>query len=188
MSFETGILRPPGRSAPGCRSSSCSRSGSPHAELCTPEGLARIDEYADGIGPHKSLVLPRDPSGAIGEPSSLVRDAHRLWLTVHVWTVRLENRFLPTNLRAVDGPKPPATWPARSARCSTPASTASSPTTPSSRSRPPASSTSDASGLSTSLSVSFSRSFAAASMSASKRASRSRATSSGSAHSGSGAT
>jgi glycerophosphoryl diester phosphodiesterase len=73
--------------------------GDSHAELCTPAGLARIDEYADGIGPHKNLVLPRDESGAIGEPSSLVRDAHRLWLTVHVWTVRAENRFLPSNLR-----------------------------------------------------------------------------------------
>jgi len=78
--------------------------GASHAELCTPEGLSRIDAYADGIGPHKSLVLPRDESGAIGEPSSLVRDAHRLWLTVHVWTVRAENRFLPSNLRRSGDP------------------------------------------------------------------------------------
>ena len=53
----------------------------------------------DGIGPHTSLVLPRDGGGAIGEPSTLVRDAHRRGLTVHVWTVRGENRFLPSNLR-----------------------------------------------------------------------------------------
>src|SRR3546814_481698 len=58
-----------------------------YGDLCTPEGLSWIDEYADGVGAHKSLVLPRDPSGAIGAPSSLVRDAHRLWLTVHVWTL-----------------------------------------------------------------------------------------------------
>ena len=64
-----------------------------------PEALDRIDEYADGIGPHTSMVLPRDRTGAIGEPSTLVRDAHRRGLTVHVWTVRAENRFLPTNLR-----------------------------------------------------------------------------------------
>ena len=61
--------------------------------------MDEIDEYADGIGPHASLVLPRDPDGAIGAPSTLVRDAHRRGLTVHVWTVRAENRFLPTNLR-----------------------------------------------------------------------------------------
>jgi glycerophosphoryl diester phosphodiesterase len=65
----------------------------------TPEDLDRIDDYADGIGPHTSLVLPRDGGGAIGEPSTLVRDAHRRGLTVHVWTVRGENRFLPSNLR-----------------------------------------------------------------------------------------
>ena len=83
------------RSAPGCRSSSCSTSGT----SCGPEALDEIDEYADGIGPHTSQVLPRDRDGAIGAPSTLVRDAHRRGLTVHVWTVRGENRFLPTNLR-----------------------------------------------------------------------------------------
>ncbi|MCD6640184.1 MAG: glycerophosphodiester phosphodiesterase, partial [Nocardioides sp.] len=70
-----------------------------YADLASPVGLAWVDEYADGIGPHKSLVLPRDRTGRIGAPSSLVRDAHRHWLTVHVWTVRGENRFLPANLR-----------------------------------------------------------------------------------------
>lgn len=74
------------------------------ADLVSSEGLARIDEYADGIGPHTSLVLPRDATGAIGEPSSLVRDAHRLWLTVHTWTVRAENRYLPSNLRHGSAP------------------------------------------------------------------------------------
>jgi glycerophosphoryl diester phosphodiesterase len=68
-------------------------------DLTTPEALDRIDDYADGIGPHRSLVLPRDADGAMGAPSTLVRDAHRRGLTVHVWTVRAENRFLPTDLR-----------------------------------------------------------------------------------------
>ncbi len=70
----------------------------------TPEVLDRIDEYADGVGPHTSLVLPRDADGAVGAPSTLVRDAHRRGLTVHVWTVRGENRFLPTNLRHGEAP------------------------------------------------------------------------------------
>src|SRR3546814_600051 len=78
-----------------------------YGDLCTPEGLSWIDEYADGVGAHKSLVLPRDPGGAIGAPSSLVRDAHRLWLTVHVWTLRAENRFLPRNLRTTERPGAP---------------------------------------------------------------------------------
>ena len=70
----------------------------------TPEALDRIDEYADGIGPHTSHVLPRDRTGRIGARSTLVRDAHRRGLTVHVWTVRAENRFLPSNLRHGDAP------------------------------------------------------------------------------------
>ncbi|GAB3028053.1 glycerophosphoryl diester phosphodiesterase [Nocardioides flavus (ex Wang et al. 2016)] len=73
-------------------------------ERVSPEDLDRIDDYADGIGAHRSLVLPRDPYGAIGTPSTLVRDAHRRGLTVHVWTVRGENRYLPTNLRRGDAP------------------------------------------------------------------------------------
>lgn len=73
----------------------------------TPDELDRIDEYADGLGAHTSLVLPRDPGGAIGAPSSLVRDAHRRGLTVHAWTVRAENRFLPTNLRRGKAPDAP---------------------------------------------------------------------------------
>jgi glycerophosphoryl diester phosphodiesterase len=106
MSFETGILR---RLAMRTRLPIIQLLdvGQSHAELCTPAGLARIDEYADGIAPHKRLVLPRDGSGAVGEPSNLVRDAHRLWLTVHVWTVRAENRFLPTHLRRGDAPDAP---------------------------------------------------------------------------------
>src|SRR3546814_11396617 len=66
-----------------------------------------MDDEADGVGAHKSRVLPRDPRGAIGAPSSLVRDAHRLWLTVHVWTLRAENRFLPRNLRTTERPGAP---------------------------------------------------------------------------------
>ncbi|MFC7727842.1 glycerophosphodiester phosphodiesterase family protein [Nocardioides sp. GCM10028917] len=73
----------------------------------TPDELDRIDEYADGLGAHRSLVLPRDRDGAIGAPSSLVRDAHRRGLTVHAWTVRAENRFLPTNLRRGSAPDAP---------------------------------------------------------------------------------
>jgi glycerophosphoryl diester phosphodiesterase len=70
----------------------------------TSEELDEIDEYADGLGAHTSLVLPRDAAGAVGAPSTLVRDAHRRGLIVHAWTVRAENRFLPTDLRRGDAP------------------------------------------------------------------------------------
>lgn len=116
MSFETTVLRRlAGRTrlpvvqllaAAHERPADLAATGDPttYGDLATRDGLAWIDDYADGIGPHKALVLPRDAAGAVGEPSSLVRDAHRAWLTVHVWTLRAENRFLPTNLRAGDDP------------------------------------------------------------------------------------
>ncbi|WP_121254784.1 glycerophosphodiester phosphodiesterase [Nocardioides ferulae] len=71
-----------------------------YADLATPAGLAEIAEYADGIGVHKDLVLPRDPAtGAAFEPSALVSDAHARRLVVHVWTIRDENQFMATNFR-----------------------------------------------------------------------------------------
>lgn len=76
-----------------------------YADLVTPAGLSWIAGYADGVGAHKDLVLPRDPqTGATGEPSSLVRDAHDQGLLVHVWTLRHENRFMATNLRRGNDP------------------------------------------------------------------------------------
>lgn len=104
MSFEPGILR---RLAGRTRLPIIQLVELAQRGLLTPEGLADVDEYADGIGPHASLVLPRDAEGAIGTPSTVVRDAHRLGLTVHVWTVRGENRFLPTNLRHGAAPDAP---------------------------------------------------------------------------------
>lgn len=75
-----------------------------YGDLASPEGLAGVEEYADGIGVAKGLVLPPGPDGALGEATSLVRDAHRRWLTVQVWTLRAENRFLPTDLRSSADP------------------------------------------------------------------------------------
>ncbi|KQY56536.1 MULTISPECIES: glycerophosphodiester phosphodiesterase [unclassified Nocardioides] len=70
-----------------------------YKDLTKPENLADIASYADGLGAHKDLVLPRDASGATGEPSALVDDAHDAGLTVHVWTLRDENQFMATNFR-----------------------------------------------------------------------------------------
>ena len=50
-------------------------------------------------------------------------------LTVHVWTLRAENRFLPTNLRVGDDPDAHGDMAGEVAACSTRGSTASSPTT-----------------------------------------------------------
>src|ERR671921_656896 len=70
-----------------------------YADLVTPEGLAEIATYADGIGPSKDLIVPRDAAGNLLDPTSLVRDAHRVGLVVHPWTFRRENNFLPLDFR-----------------------------------------------------------------------------------------
>ena len=55
--------------------------------------LHRIAEYADGIGIAKSLATAKG-----------VAEAHSLDLTVHVWTFRAENEFLPADLKIGDAP------------------------------------------------------------------------------------
>jgi glycerophosphoryl diester phosphodiesterase len=57
----------------------------------TPQGLAEIARYADGIGVNTRLVVPAE-RGAV--PTTVVRDAHEAGLLVHVWTLRPESRFL----------------------------------------------------------------------------------------------
>ena len=85
------------------------RRGDPrgYADLAAPAGLAEVAGYADGIGPAKELVVPRDPAGRSLAPTTLVADAHAAGLVVHPWTFRSENHFLPAELRRGD-PRDPA--------------------------------------------------------------------------------
>jgi glycerophosphoryl diester phosphodiesterase len=114
QSFETGNLRELDTLVDTPIAQLLSASGSPYdlaaagdprsyRDLATPAGLAWISTYADGIGAHKDLVMPRS-GGAISEPSSLVDDAHAEDLVVHVWTMRAENQFLPANHRVGTDP------------------------------------------------------------------------------------
>ncbi|MFD7570301.1 glycerophosphodiester phosphodiesterase [Streptomyces sp. NPDC059810] len=69
------------------------------ADLVTPKGLRWIASYAKGIGPTLDLVIPKDASGRLGDPTTLVRDAHAQGLILHPYTHRNENSFLPADFR-----------------------------------------------------------------------------------------
>jgi glycerophosphoryl diester phosphodiesterase len=111
QSFETGNLRDLDTMTRVPLAQLLNTSGAPYdlveagdsrtyRDLTSPENLDWIAGYADGVGVNKDLVLPRDAgTGATGEPSALVDDAHAEDLVVHVWTLRDENRFMATNFR-----------------------------------------------------------------------------------------
>ncbi len=71
--------------------------------MVSPSGLAAIARYADGIGPAKARVIPRDAADRSLPPTALVADAHAAGLFVHPWTFRPENAFLPAELRRGTG-------------------------------------------------------------------------------------
>ncbi len=73
-----------------------------YADLITPAGLVEIATYVQGIGPDKSLIVPRDARQCLLPLTTLVDDAHRLGLRVHPWTFRSENFFLPADFRRGD--------------------------------------------------------------------------------------
>jgi glycerophosphoryl diester phosphodiesterase len=81
-------------------------SGDPrtYAELATPAGLRWVSRYADGAGPSKDYIVPRDAAGASLPPTTFVDDAHRAGLKVHPYTFRAENFFLPLELRSPGSP------------------------------------------------------------------------------------
>ena len=85
--------------------SGCERT---YTDLVTASGLAEIAEYAQAIGIHKNLLVPRDSNGKLRRrkaacrqtsPTSLVIDAHAAGLLVHVWTFRNEDCFLPLDFQ-----------------------------------------------------------------------------------------
>jgi glycerophosphoryl diester phosphodiesterase len=113
QSFETGNLKQLDRLTDVRLVQLIAGSGSPYdlalagdtrtyADLVTTAGLAAIAAYADGIGPDKNRIVPRDANGALLDPTSLVDDAHALDLLVHPYTFRNENAFLPLDFRIGD--------------------------------------------------------------------------------------
>ncbi|WP_408991983.1 glycerophosphodiester phosphodiesterase [Streptomyces sp. 1268] len=76
-------------------------SGDPRtvADLVKPAGLKWLASFAQGIGPTLDLIIPKDASGRLTTPTTLVRDAHAKGLLLHPYTLRNENSFLPADFR-----------------------------------------------------------------------------------------
>jgi glycerophosphoryl diester phosphodiesterase len=76
-------------------------------DLVTAQGLTEIATYADGIGPDKSRLVAGNSAGKpLGQPTNVVRDAHRAGLLVHPFTFRPENNFLAADFRVGDPASP----------------------------------------------------------------------------------
>ncbi len=76
-------------------------------QMQTPAGLAEMKTYADWVAPVLQGIIPfgdiTGKMGPLGKPTSLVRDAHAAGLLVSTWTVRPENKFLPTDFQGPGG-------------------------------------------------------------------------------------
>ncbi|RKR89977.1 glycerophosphoryl diester phosphodiesterase [Micromonospora pisi] len=103
-----------------------------YQDLVKPENLKWISTYADGIGTTKNLLVPRDASGKLLAPTTVVRDAHRVGLDVHAWTFRRRT----SSFRSTSGSAPTRT-PVVTSRPSTNSSLASASTVCSATTRTP---------------------------------------------------
>lgn len=115
QSFETTNLRQLRSRTPAFLVQLMSPSGAPadliaqndsrtYVDLASADGLDFVADYADGIGPNKTMVLARNTDDSLGESTGLVGRAHAAGLDVHIWTMRDENQFLPADLRWGDDP------------------------------------------------------------------------------------
>ncbi|MEU8505246.1 glycerophosphodiester phosphodiesterase [Streptomyces brevispora] len=73
-------------------------------DLVKPAGLKWMASFAQGIGPTLDLIIPKDGSGRLTAPTTLVRDAHAQGLILHPYTMRNENTFLPADFRRGSDP------------------------------------------------------------------------------------
>jgi glycerophosphoryl diester phosphodiesterase len=71
-----------------------------YGQLATDAGLREIARYADGVGPSKNYIVPRDAAQNSLPATDFVERAHRAGLLVHPYTFRNENEFLPLELRS----------------------------------------------------------------------------------------
>ncbi|WP_290598598.1 phytase [Anabaena sp. AL93] len=95
-----------------------------YTNLSTPAGLAEIATYAKGIGPNKQRIIPQltvdankdgqpddlngdgqisDGDRILGAPTTLIQDAHKAGLIVHLYTLRNDSFFLPADYKGDPG-------------------------------------------------------------------------------------
>lgn len=70
-----------------------------YADLATPAGLKFLSQHADVVAANKLHIIPCDAAGNLLAPTTFVADARAAGLRVHLWTLRAENAFLPTNYK-----------------------------------------------------------------------------------------
>jgi len=75
-----------------------------YADITSAAGLREVATYAQGVGPDKNQIIPRDATDHLGKPTSLVKDAHAVGLKLHPYTFRPENQFLPADFRSSADP------------------------------------------------------------------------------------
>lgn len=77
-----------------------------YADMVQPAGLREIQSYANGIGAWRRFIVPvrstemdvrQDSQAQTVAPTSLITDAHKAGLFVHVWTFGNRSRDLPMN-------------------------------------------------------------------------------------------
>lgn len=66
------------------------------------EGMTKIAEYADGIGPWKSMLITPSKSAQRFEPTAIVNDAHKAGLVVHPYTFRADPERIPDYVQNFD--------------------------------------------------------------------------------------
>ena len=72
--------------------------------MMAPAGLADVARYADILSPDTRTIIPLDPAGRLGAPSTVTRDAHAAGLRVIPYTFRPENYFIAADFRDGAGP------------------------------------------------------------------------------------
>lgn len=68
--------------------------GVTYAQMGTPQGMAAIQQYAQGVSLLRHLAADMD-KGQWVRASAVMRAAKDAGLSVHIWTLRPENQFLP---------------------------------------------------------------------------------------------